>query len=345
VTGKASSRPAEIATARFVRVTGHEPGLLAPLARDAIEAACRQAFGSATRVAASTLLRHGGFNTCYRVELAGREPVILRVAPPERAPLFRHERELMAREACVQPLLARLGRVTARILYQNFSCAALPRPYMLLECKPGEPWDHAAARIGPADSAALWREYGGLVRALHAIGGVRFGSPLPGAGTASHADWLLGLFDDLAQDLAQRNLAVPGLAEFRIALDCRRAQLEPDAPPRLVHGDLWPRNVLVTQEEGAWRISAILDAERAFWSEPAAEWIFSHLELPPAFWEAYGKDLSPTRLSGDARVRAIAYQARGALQLILECARSGADASFAHANFARALQALRAQHG
>ena len=222
MTGTASSAPAEIATARFVRVAGREPGLLAPLARDAIEAACRQAFGSATRVASSSLLRHGGFNTCYRVEVAGQGPVILRVAPPGRAPLFRHERALMAREACVQPLLARLGHVTARILHQDFSCTTLPRPFLLLECKPGEPWDLAAARIGPEDTGALWREYGGLVRAVHAICGEHFGSPLPDAGSRSHADWLLGLFDDLAQDLAQRQLAVAGLGAKAFHLDAVR---------------------------------------------------------------------------------------------------------------------------
>ena len=100
-----------------------------------------------------------------------------------------------------------------------------------------------------------------------------------------------------------------GLARFREQLRACRAQLELSQPPRLVHGDLWPRNVLVEQHDDGWRISAILDAERAFWGEPAAEWIFGFLDLPQAFWEAYGTRLDPQHLDGDLLLRSRVYQA------------------------------------
>ena len=328
----------------FVRVAGHESVLRAPLAPDAIDAACRQAFGSDTRIVSCEPIRHGRFNTTYRIIPDGRDPVILRVSPPARAPLFRHEHKLLLREAAVHARLARIGPVIPRVLHLDLSCTTLPRPFLFLECRPGTVWDDSAARIPPAQAAALWRAFGGHVRKIHAITGERFGSPLPGEGRSSHADWLLALFEDLATDLEERKLLVPGLTEFRRALAARRARLEADEPPRLIHGDLWPRNVLVTEEGGVWRISAILDAERAFWGEPAAEWIYSHLAIPSAFWEAYGADLSPARLCGDALLRARAYQARGALQLVLECWRAGTSAAFAQANFRASALALQALH-
>jgi len=318
----------------FVRVAGHRSVLLEPLASAAIGAACRTAFGSACRVSACERIAYGGFNTIYCVALATGQRVILRVGPPSRAPLFRHERLLLAREAAIHPRLAAIGPVIPRILFQDFSFATLPRPYLFLEHRPGTVWDELARELDAEQQLLLWREFGTHVRRIHAITGTCYGSPVAGQGSGDHADWLLGLFDELAADLAERKLLVPGLAEFRRALAARRTQLHFAGPPRLVHGDLWPRNVLVEQGDGHWRIGAILDAERAFWGEPAAEWIFSHLDIPRAFWEAYGADLSPAALSGDARLRSVVYRARGALQLILECWRSGADAGFAHANFA-----------
>ena len=251
----------------------------------------------------------------------GHEPFVLRVSLVGRATLSRPARERLGREAAVHTRLAAVGPVIPRILHQDFSCTTLPRPSLFLELRRGQPWDDVAPRIAPARAASLWSEFGNHVRKIHAIEGEAFGSPLRGEGRASHAEWLLSLFDDLATDLAERKLLVPGLAEFRIALQRRREQLELHTPPRLVHGDLWPRNVLVTREPGGWRLGAILDAERAFWSEPAAEWIFSHLEIPPAFWEAYGVDLSPGRLDDDAALRTLVDRARGALHLGLQCYR------------------------
>ena len=317
----------------FVRVAGHASVLWTPVAHATIAAACHKAFGEHARLVACEAVTHGGFNTIYRVHMAAHEPVVLRVSPLRRAPLFRHERGLLAREAAVHTRLAAIGLVIPRILHQDFSCTTLPRPHLFLEYRRGQPWDDVAPRIAPARAASLWSEFGNHVRKIHAIEGEAFGSPLRGEGRASHAEWLLSLFDDLATDLAERKLLVPGLAEFRIALQRRREQLELHTPPRLVHGDLWLRNVLVTREPGGWRLGAILDAERAFWSEPAAEWIFSHLEIPPAFWEAYGVDLSPGRLDDDAVLRTLVYRARGALQLVLQCYRSGVSAAFALARF------------
>lgn len=324
----------------FVRVAGHESVLWAPLAPEAIDAACHQAFGADTRVVSREAVHHGRFNTTYRIALAARDPVILRVGPPERAPLFRHERQLLARESAVHARLARIGPVIPLVLHRDFSCTILPRPFLFLECKPGTLWDQAAPLIAPAQAEALWREFGAHVRNIHAITGERFGSPLPDEGRDNYADWLLGLFDDLATDLEERKLLVPGLTQLRRALDARRRRLDVDGPPRLVHGDLWPRNVLVTECDGAWRISAILDAERAFWGEPAAEWIFSFLDLPRAFWHAYGTCLAPARLESAAAFRSLVYQARGALQLILESHRRGFDASASYANFGRAAASL-----
>lgn len=78
--------------------------------------------------------------------------------------------------------------------------------------------------------------------------------------------------------------------------------------------------------------------ERAFWGDPAAEWIFAFLDIPVEFWRAYGRDLSTPMLDGDAAFRRCCDQARGALQLILDAHRHGFAADFAHEGFASSLR-------
>ena len=100
------------------------------------------------------------------------------------------------------------------------------------------------------------------------------------------------MVDDLAADLAEQHVEVAGLERFRELLDDERQRFDSVTAPRLVHGDLWLRNVLVEQGPDGWRITALLDAKRAFFGDPAAEWIFGFLDIPRAFWDGYGRCLA-----------------------------------------------------
>ncbi|MBP6105051.1 MAG: phosphotransferase [Steroidobacteraceae bacterium] len=191
-----------------------------------------------------------------------------------------------------------------------------------------------------ASSRALWREFGRIVRQVHAQRGERFGYPAPCPASSSFGAWFVGVVDDLAADLAEQHVEVAGLERFRELLDDERQRFDSVTAPRLVHGDLWLRNVLVEQGPDGWRITALLDAKRAFFGDPAAEWIFGFLDIPRAFWDGYGRCLAGDDLDRDAAWRRLAYQARGALCMMLEGVRFGFDAGFAHRHFARFLAAL-----
>ena len=141
----------------------------------------------------------------------------------------------------------------------------------------------------------------------------------------------------MAQDLDELGLVVDGIEHFRQLLLRGAGRIDEARTPCLVHGDLWPRNILVAQRAGAWVITGILDAERAFWGDPAAEWIFSFLDIPEDFWRAYGRDYSLGMLDSVALFRRRCYQARGSLQLILEGHRHSFDTAFARRDFASSL--------
>jgi aminoglycoside phosphotransferase (APT) family kinase protein len=106
--------------------------------------------------------------------------------------------------------------------------------------------------------------------------------------------------------------------------------------PSLVHGDLWLKNILIERGEDKTKISAVLDAERAFWGEPAAEWIFPFFDIPDAFWSQYGH--LPTGRAAEIRNRI--YEGRGAIQVCLEAWRFHFDDGFARRILQQTVAAL-----
>ncbi|MCX7162649.1 MAG: phosphotransferase [Rhodocyclales bacterium] len=322
---------------RYRELPRDADALQEPVADDVLAALCRKLLGAQAELLAAERLQGGRFNTCYGLQCAGHAPLILRLAPPPAAHLFRHERAPLQRECSIQPLLADAAAVFPRLIATDFSGTIVPRACVLQNRLEGELWSNVATRLDAADTASLWRQLGFYVRRIHGITASAYGFPAPAAEHARYSDFLRSWVDGMAQDLDELGLVVDGIEQFRQLLRRGADRIDEARTPCLVHGDLWPRNILVAQRAGAWVITGILDAERAFWGDPAAEWIFSFLDIPEDFWRAYGRDYSIGMLDGAAMFRRRCYQARGSLQLILEGRRHGFDTAFAHRDFAGSL--------
>lgn len=324
----------------FVAVERRASGLMREVGADRLQDIARAAFGTRARLRSHQLLGDGHFSTSYRLDCEGQAPVVLRLSPEPTARLWRHECDLLQRQCAVQPLLEAVGAVVPRILHTDFSRSVLPRDWSLLEWRPGRTWESAAPTMDAAAARVLWREFGRIVRRVHAQRGDRFGYPAPAPAGTTFGDWFIGIVDDLAADLTEQRVEVAGLGRFRALLREERQRFDAVTAPCLVHGDLWWRNVLVERGPDGWRITALLDAERAFFGDPAAEWIFGFLDIPREFWDGYGRCLTEGTADPDAAWRRRAYQARGALYMMLEGVRFGFDASFAHEQFGRFCAAL-----
>lgn len=122
----------------------------------------------------------------------------------------------------------------------------------------------------------------------------------------------------------------------------RRNSIAVVPPPRLLHGDLWPKNLLMETHRDVAVITGLLDAERTRWGDPSAEWIFGFMEISAVFWSAYGGDLSGPALSPEAQLRRHIYNGRGALQLMLEAWRWQLDDGFARSILAECIDGLSA---
>ncbi|MFF3564396.1 phosphotransferase family protein [Streptomyces sp. NPDC002574] len=236
------------------------------LTSDQLSSMLRASAGTGCRVEAE--LTDGWFNAAYRVLLDDGRRAVLKVAPPPEADVLRYERGIMATEITVHRRVAALGGVPLpELLYAG-------PDFMALSVLPGTPWDKAADRLPPPRQAALRRELGRIAARLHTLTSPdgRYGYPAPEAGLSA-ADWptAFGAMVGAMLEEAARRHSPLGVSpdEVRELVAAGAPALAQVDRPRLVHFDLWPGNVFVSDDGTA--VTGLIDHERAFFGDPAAE--------------------------------------------------------------------------
>ncbi|NUT95570.1 MAG: aminoglycoside phosphotransferase family protein [Saccharothrix sp.] len=216
-----------------------------------------------------TELTDGWFNTAYRVRLHDGRDAVVKLAPPADAAVLRYERGIMATEAMVYRRVAALpGVPSPELLFAG-------PDFLAVSVLDGVPWDKADL---PEDAQrALRRELGAITARLHTLAPEdgRFGYPAPES-ALSAPDWrtaFTAMVDALLAD-AERWESPLGVTpgEVRALVADGGYALDEVTEPRLVHFDLWPGNIFVdAPPDGGPRITGLIDHERAFWGDPAAE--------------------------------------------------------------------------
>ncbi|WP_063794052.1 phosphotransferase family protein [Streptomyces graminilatus] len=240
------------------------PGQLDALLRDGTGVGCR----------VEGELSDGWFSAVYRVRLDDGRPAVVKLAPPDTAAVLRYEQGILGTEAMVYRRLADLpggGVPTPELLYAR-------EEFVVLSVVEGIAWDKAGDRLTRAAEAAARRELGAITARLHTLAPEdgRFGYPAARSGLLA-ADWrtaFTAMVEALLEDAERWRspLDVPP-AEIRELVAGGGDALDEVTEPRLVHFDLWPGNIFVDPAEDGThaRITGLIDHERAFWGDPAAE--------------------------------------------------------------------------
>jgi len=296
----------------YIELT-HAPGdLRQPLAPDDIVALCRRAFGYGTRVESARELGGGEYNTTYLVRMAGMESVILRVAPPPGARLFGDERDLMRKEQAIQPYFAPIATLMPRTLLVDFTRQLIDRDYMFQTYMRGERWLEVEHELTPAEDEALWRQFARIARGIHDVEGERFGYPYPGPRFPSWSLTVLDIVERVASDLEGVGLDTTDILAVRRVVAENRGVFDEITRPRLTHGDLWPFNMLIERGPDGAAIVAVIDADRAWWCDPMADWIAHLFKIKTSprmsrnraiYWDEYG----PCPHGPAAGLRALVY--------------------------------------
>jgi len=183
------------------------------VALEQIKAMCEQTFGQGTPINLVRELDGGQFNNTYLIELADRDPVILRVAPPPERAVFWHEQFLMRRELAMQPLLAPIAALLPTILMTDFTHEVIERDYLFQRWMPGSLWWDIQQDLTPEEHDDLWRQFGQLVRAISSVQGEAFGLVQNGS---QFPTWSLTLLDWL-----ERTITDAANSSLDTALLCR----------------------------------------------------------------------------------------------------------------------------
>jgi hygromycin-B 7''-O-kinase len=231
--------------------------------RPAVQQICRE-----RGVTAADEVAAGYPGTCAVFVVDGR--VVVKLYPPMLHRDYWREREVY------RLLDGRLGGVLPAVLADGIFHDQIEWPYLILEFRPGqairEVWE-----VVPADNRrALAGELGELIRVVHdtPLAGVQHFDLRPEAWQAFVRQRQAAVLAELRQ---KAGLPEGVLAEIGELF----AQGEPAPPaadfrPCLVNGDLTEDHLLLVEEAGRWRISALIDWADADSRAPAYEW--------PALW-------------------------------------------------------------
>lgn len=281
---------------KIQQLSRHESDFQQPVDEEDLRRVLGEELGGET-VAKVVELQAGLFNTTFRIE-SDEGRYILKVAPEAGAEVFYNERYLMEREETVAETLCSLSPLIPG--YHSFfkvdGRTAFLQPFI-----DGRLWHDEESSLTASETAALWKQLGAFAKVLHDCQGKQFGYPGPLPGFNRWSEFIHDNVQGMVADCHRL-----GVFSEEIETYCRLLQeflpaLDEVTTPHLCHGDLWPRNVLFQGAGDEIRLSAVFDAERAFWGDPVSDWVLILYELPEKFWEGYGKNLlessNPTRIA------------------------------------------------
>ena len=167
----------------------------------------------------------------------------------------------------------------------SMDSAVVPECWLVMEQLPGQPLVAILSQVQePSERAALLREFGRTLAAIHA-------TPAPAGMSQLTPSWLDAMLEDAAENLEHFN--VDGTPELLARL---RAHKPRPVPPTLIHGDYNFDNVLVDGDHVTgiidWSGGAIGDPryDLALATRPQVE-AFSGADRPSdlsAFYDGYG---------------------------------------------------------
>ena len=316
-----------------------------------LAAALAAAGVSSDQVADRRRLTGGTFNAVHLVGLADGSRLVVKIPPGPQTPLLRYEQGILGTEALYYRLAGQCPEVTVPAVVAVDTTVA-PGGYLVMTECPGRPWPELDPQPRGAARDELRAELGGQVARLHTITGTGFGYPSESVGPLRE-NWRAAFLDMVQAVLADAEtfaVTLPRpIADVLEWFDARAAALDEVTTPVLVHFDLWDGNILVEPSSAGHRISALIDAERAFWGDPLAEFVslalYGDIERDTAFLDGYRGAGGAVTFDVAARQRLSLYRAYLYLIMWVETAPRGFGQELLDRIHGRVFQPLAAALG
>jgi aminoglycoside phosphotransferase (APT) family kinase protein len=208
--------------------------------------------------------------------------------PSSRSRLFPAPRSSGTSAASWVPRRCSTAKPQSWMASRYLNCSTRAPTSWVISVVNGAPWANAARHLSAADRSALLRELGQIAARIHTLPcpDGRFGCPAPQAGLLAR-DWraaFTAMVEAILDDAGRWDSPI-GIApsEVRQMLADGSDALGEVRRASLIHFDLWPGNIFITARRptpgSPPRVTGIIDHERAFWGDPAAE--LEQLALDP----------------------------------------------------------------
>lgn len=240
-------------------------------------------FGPRTEIATCVVAQE---RQDYRVLLAHlRQPdidVSIKLAGPDAPYAYPFDRTAMLHHL----VAARTSLPVPEILAVDTTYSRWPWRILITRILPGQEWQAVRGQMDAAQLRDAYEQIGLAAAELHALHFPAFGQV--------RADGQVEACADLAAAFAahaRRIVRSPRLVDlFLSALDRHTALLAVAQRPCLCHEDLHGHNLIFRQEQGRWRLAAVLDFDKAWAGHHEMD--LARLELwtgmiGDGFWPAY----------------------------------------------------------
>jgi aminoglycoside phosphotransferase (APT) family kinase protein len=136
------------------------------------------------------------------------------------------------------------------------------------------------------------------------------------------------MLDTILAEADQYGVTLPlPASEIRRRAARHESVLDDVTTPVLVHFDLWDGNILIDLASGTPRIGGLIDAERAFWGDPLADFVslalLGDIRQDEAFLAGYQEAGGPARLDASSPVRLALYRSYLYLIMLVEAVPRG----------------------
>ena len=210
-------------------------------------------------------LGDGEFNAAYKVTCDSGTDYVLKIAPPEDAPVLSYEYNMMESEVFWYGKMKENTDILCPDIYaSDFSCKIIKSNCFIMEMMEGEPlWK---CDFTPKESERVQEAKIGMLAKIHCVTNDGYGYRQSGL----HANWyeaLRSMADNLVKDCKKLGYETPDGEVFIRLIDKNKDNLM-GAPCRMVNFDLWDSNVLYNNGKLVW-----IDPERGFWGDPVADFI------------------------------------------------------------------------
>ena len=242
---------------------------------------------SGEKIIEVTELEAGLFNNAYRVNTS-QHAYILKVAPRRDADVFYNERYLMQRERSISRQLQSVSPLIPE--YLSFFTVG-GREAFLQPLIQGRLWHDVLFSLSETENAELWKQLGEFARLLHDTSGKQFGYPAPFKGFTRWSRFIVDNVEGMVEDCRRLDVLCEEVKSYLRYLPHFLQILDQVKTPRLLHGDLWPRNVIIDGAGADIQVKAVFDGERAFWGDPASDWVMILYGVPESFWQGYGENI------------------------------------------------------